>query len=180
MKLKELLKGKQPLSKLGTNKFRLTLDKEAVKTPHVMIDRVLLMLENRPSVMNGLRQHVRFLLNNISFTSEDEKSQTFAREWLENRPQMKQELFKFTQLLIACGTSYLEPQMAQYVGGKKRLNTYHAFPDPSIVYKNLSTTSDEDYWIVEVPMEVRSYEGHTPRQYPVYYMRGSYVFRRLT
>lgn len=179
MKLKEFMNKSSTISNLGTNKFRLTLDKEAVKTPHYIMSKVLNMLESRPSVRNGLRQHVRFILKDIMFRSEDDKSQVYANEWLNQRNKLKKELFKFTELLIACGTSYLEPEYDKYTNGSKKLNTLHCFPDPSIVYKNLAASSEEDYWIIEVPLDVRSYGGQTPSHFPVYYMRGSYVFRRM-
>lgn len=181
MRLKELFKGsKIPISNLGTNKFRLSLDKEAIKTPHWVMNKVLNMLENRPSVMNGLRQHVRFLLNDIEFESEDEKTQEFANEWLEQRFILKKELFKFTMMLIGLGNSYLEPQYLKYTNGSKKLNTFLCFPDPSLVYKNLNPKEDEsDYWIIEVPLDVRSYNGFSPSFYPIYYMRGSRIFRNM-
>jgi len=179
MKLKEMIKTTPALSNLGTNKFRLTLDKESIKTPHYVMNKVLNMLEGRPSIANGLRQHVRFLLNDIRFESEDEKSKIFANEWLEKRFSLKKELFKFTYLLVGGGTSYLEPQYLQMTNGARKLNTFYAFPDPSIVYKNLSATSEEDYWVIELPMDVRSYGGMTPKFVPIYYIRGSNVFRRM-
>lgn len=182
MKLKEFFKStsSQPISNLGTNKFRLTLDKEAIKFPHYVMNKVLNMLESRPSVRNGLRQHVRFLLKDLQFESEDEKTQVFANEWMEQRYILKKELFKFTELLMACGTSYLEPQYVKQAKGGVKINTYYCFPDPSLVYKNLSdNVADENYWLIEVPLDVRSYNGKTPQFFPVYYMRGSNIFRRM-
>ena len=177
MNLKELFGIKQPLSNLGTNKFRLSLDKEFFKTPHFVIEKVLQILETKPHLINGLRQLVRFILNEIQFTSKDEKSIKFMNEWADKR-EMYNELFNFTLLLIGCGTAYTEPIKGKTKGGFM-LDNLLTFPDPSIVYKNLRSTSDDDYWIVQVPMTVMEYNDKKIRLFPIHYINGSRFFKKM-
>jgi len=100
MNIKEFIKqsgknNKLIASKIGINRFRLTLDKENIKTPHYIMSKVEDMIENRTSVANGLRLLTLFVMPDLKFTSDDEKSSVFANEWLNQRDLLEREIFNF-------------------------------------------------------------------------------------
>ncbi len=181
VKLKEFFNvTSRDASNLGSMSFRWSLDKESVKTPHYMMNKVLEMLEGKPHLSTGLRQHVRFLLNEIKFQSDDPKSVQFMTNWYQARKGLNDEIFKFTYMLVGCGTSYMEPTWLTMKGNKKVLDNLFSVPDPSIMYRNLEVKADgEDYWLMRLPILVREFNGKTPKYWPVYYIKGSVFYREL-
>lgn len=179
MKIKEIFNNSRTASQLGTGKFRLSLDKEAVKTPHWQMNKVLEMLESKPRLANGLKQHVRFLFKGIEVLGSDVNSVEFVREWIKQRPKLKNELFNFAVLWAGAGTGYLEPTYIQKTNGQKVLDNIFHVPDPSIIYLNLNAKSEDEYWIMEVPFEVRQIDGQVPKHHSIHYLMGSNIFRRM-
>jgi len=167
-----------PLSNLGTGKFRLSLDKEHYKTPQYVMNKVLNILETRPHLSNGLKQITRFVLSDLKFSSQDQKSIDFMNEWFQQR-DLQDDIFNFTYLLFGCGTSYFEPLKITKTNGERIIDNFITFPDPSIIYKNLSAKDNDEYWIVEVPLEVRKYGDKTPKFWPIHYLRGSVFYKRM-
>jgi hypothetical protein len=178
MKLKEFFKGvggNRAASNIGINKFRMTLDKEAVKTPHFAMRKVEDILENRPSAMNGLRQLALFTIPQLHFTSSDEKTATFANDWLNLRPELETELFNFTMMWLGVGNAYLEPIYTK-VGNNNVLDMLYNVPVPSGIYLNLNAKSDDEYWIIEYPQEVMKIKDQSLRFHLISYVRGSYFW----
>jgi len=166
-------------SDLGTSKFRLTLNKESVKTPNYRIDKVLQMLEDRPFIKSQINQLVLFLISELKVISDDDKTKQFIDDWFDLRVNLKTELENFVNLWLAAGTAYLEPVYAKYKGGKKFLDNLFNVPDPSTIYENVYTDNDDEYWLLEVPYDVRTVGDRTARYYPINYMRGSYLQRNF-
>lgn len=180
MKLKEFFETTQrDASALGNTSFRWDWQKEFVKTPHFIMNKCIEMIENRPNISSGLRQHVRFLLSDIKFTSDDEKSVHFMNEWFKARPGLNDEIFKFTSMWAGIGTAYMEPTYLQFKNGKKVLDNLFCVPDSSIMYRNLDPKDDSEYWLMQVPLIVREYNGKTPKYRPIYYIKGSVFFKQL-
>lgn len=175
MKLREALSRQLTgAANLGASKFRLTLDKEKLMTPHVVMSSVLDILDSRPNLKSGLSDITRFLINDIGFSSDDAKSVEFMTKWMEQRPLIETEIFNFTYLLLGCGTSYTQPVFAKTSKGGKVFDNFQAVPDPSIIYRNMGADEKaKDYWLVEVPIEVRNYEGQVPQYKPIWYIKGS-------
>lgn len=164
-------------SDLGTSRFRISLDKENIKTPHFRMDRVLQMIEDRPNVANGLKQIIRFLLTDITFKGDDKRSVHFLNEWIKQRTQIKDEIFSFAYIWAGCGTGYIEPTYRKTQDGKKILDNIFNVPDPSVIYLNLFAKDESEYWLLRVPFDVRSFDGQNARYYPITYVRGSYIYR---
>jgi hypothetical protein len=179
MRIKELFQNvdKRKASAVGVNRFRLTLDKENVKTPHYCMQKVEDILQTRTSLANGLRQLMLFTMPDLHFTSDDEKSSVFANEWLEQRDDMQREISNFLYLFLGGGNSYFEPLYIKMKNGKKCLDNLYNVPLPSTVYVNLNAKSEEEYWVVEYPLEVFSARGKVLRFVPVSYVYGSYMWR---
>lgn len=178
MKLKEFFKNidKRPASGVGINRFRLTLDKENVKTPHYTMMKVEEILQNRPSLMHGLRQLALFTMPDLQFKSADEKTSTFANEWLAQRDGMERELFNFLMMFFATGNAYLEP-LYKKNKGKKILDNLYNVPCPSTIYVNTQARNDDEYWVVEYPQEVYKARGRVLKYHPLSYVYGSYTWR---
>jgi len=176
MKLKEFLNiGNRIATNVGTNSFRLSLNKEEVKTPHYTMSRVLDIIENRSFLATGLRNLCLFILSDITFVSSDDRSSNVANEWLSLRPKLEQEILNFTQLLLGCGTSYFEP--IRTTDGY--LDMLYYVQDPSTIYLNLDAKNDDEHWIYELPIEVRSFKSKQTKFWPIYYVNGSSFFRKM-
>jgi len=178
MKFKELFnKISQPSANLGTGRFRLTMDKESFKTPHFVMNKVREMMDSKPRLANGLRQITRFVVNDVKFESDDPKSIKFMEEWWKLR-KLDRELFNFTLLWLGGGTAYLEPIRVKDTNGVAVIDSYVNHPDPSVIYKNLeSNPASDEFWIMEVPYEVRAFAGKTAKYFQVYYLRGETFYR---
>lgn len=180
MKLKEMFSAgdTRTASKLGSSNFHLTLNKEMVKTPHVRMDKVLRMIEDRPNIASGLKQITRFILSDIHFTGKDEKSVKFLTEWYKKRPKLYEELFNFTYITLGCGCGYLEPSYMKTTNGSMVLDNLTTVSDPSVMFLNLHCQNENnDYWLVQVPIDVREIHGQTPKFDNIYYIEGSYLRR---
>lgn len=160
---------------LGTATFRLSINKDNLKTPHYRMDKVLQMLEDRTSVNSSMDQIILFLLEDINFSSEDEKSIEFMNDWVQKRVGFREEVEQFAKLLFSCGTSYFENLYSESNRGSVLDNVFHV-PDPSIIYKNMHSNDDESYWLMRVPFEVEQVGGNSARYYPFQYIRGARMF----
>lgn len=177
MNLKELFSKKRDASDVGLTNIRVTSNKETLRTPHHTMRQVLDMLEDRPSVSSGLSQVILFVLNEITFESSDPKTSKFMTEWFKQRQFLRKEMRNDLMLNYGVGTSYLEPVYTE----NGDLDAFFHVPDPSIIYKNLKCEDpDEDYWIMEVPSEVRKINGKTPSYHEVSYVKGdSFQHKRV-
>lgn len=182
MKLREFFTPGRTVSRLGSTTFRPNLMKEVLLTPHERMSRVLDMLETRPGVVSGLKKYINYVISTVKFKSTDAKSVEFMTEWLAQREtsesSIKTEIYNFAYLLAASGNSYLE---ITYTKDGIIDNFFH-LPDPSVIYYNLDEKDgkldDDKYWLMEVPIDVRSFRGMTPTYYNIYYIRGSTIARK--
>ena len=181
MKLKEFIDstaGKSVSSTIGSSRFRTTLDKEALKTPHFRMDRVLQMMEDDTAVSSGLNQLILFLISNAKFKSKDANTVKFANEWIRLRPNIADDLHNFAMLWAGCGNGYLEPVYASRgTNNEKKFDNIICFNDPSVMYINIDRKSDDEYWLVQVPMDVRMQDGKTPEMCSVFYASGTQLQR---
>lgn len=182
MKLKELYNSrnneKGAVSKVSANRFRLTLDKENIKIPHFVMQKVEDLISDRSSLANGLRQLTLFVMPDLKFHSSDEKSSLFANEWLNQRDMMEREIFNFVSLFLGGGNAYFQPTYLKTKNGKKELDSLSCMPTPSSIYYNLYAKDDSEYWIVEYPTEVFKVGDYVLKFYPISYVYGSYTWRK--
>ena len=180
MKLKEFFKNidKRHASGVGVNKFRFSLDKESLKTPHFCMQKCEDMINNRPSIMNGLRQLVLFTMPDVTFSSDDEKTSVFSNEWLEQRNSMKREINYFVKMVLGVGNGYLEPYYIKKTNGQKVLDNLYNVPTPSSIYLNPNAKDESDFWIVEYPYEVQTARNKNLTFHHVSYVRGSQLHRQ--
>lgn len=163
-------------SGLGASRFKLSLDKEKVYTPHVRMSAVLDLLEDDNTLRSGLNSLVRFILSDISIKSEDEKTAKFLNEWVNKRVTLNNEIYNFVFTLLGCGTAYVQPYYTSRVNGDKILDNIKAVPDPSIIYRNIEADENaKDYWLMQVPPEVRSVDDIKVQFRPVWYIKNSIV-----
>ena len=165
-------------SNVGSTRFRLTMDKENVKTPHYIMRSVEDMLENRTSLFSNLRQLALFIMPELKFHSSDEKTAAFANEWLNMRDDMEREIFNFVFLFLGSGNAYFEPSYINLKNSNKTvIDNLRNVPIPSGVYYNLNRNNDDEYWIIEYPLEVVSVEGQKLAYRKVNYVLGSFTWR---
>ena len=173
MKLRELFDNARTASNYGVTRFRLTLTKDAVKTPHYVMRRVADMLEDRPSIKSGVGQIVMFVINDIYFKSKDQASVKLAESWLQKRPWLKHEIETELFTLIAFGTSYIEPLYKQTANGQTIIDNFYAVPDPSNIYRNPNAKDDDDnYWILELSRDIHEFAGKVPKDHRIHYIKG--------
>jgi len=181
MKLKEIFGNSiGGAANLGMSRFRFSSDKEKVMSPHQQMSDVYDILETRPALRSGLTSMVMFLLNDIGVSSTDKKSSEFMNEWLDKRPRLDTEISNFVFSLIGVGTAYMQPTFSKRVNGTKVLNNVQAVPNSGIIYVNMEAKDDkaEDYWLMEVPVEVQKYDGKRPEYRPVWYIKGSRFYSK--
>lgn len=167
----------QGAAKLGKGRFSLNNMKEEATTPHYVMRKTIEMMKSRPSLRSGINQIINFLSSDIKFVSSDKKSAAFSNKWLDKREYLKKEIKNEMTTNFAIGTSYLQPIYSTTYNGKKVMDGFRAVPDPSIVYVNLNCQDpEEDYWLVEVPITIKSYDGMNPQYRPVHYIQNDRVW----
>lgn len=161
-------------SGVGASKFRLSSDKEKVMTPHIVMSSVYDLLDKRPSLRSGLNDLIRFLISDLSVSSDDNESVEFMNEWLQQRSDFDTQVQNFAFSLIGCGTGYMQPYYNTKTNNSSIFNTVKAVPDSSIIYRNLEAEDkDDDYWLMEVPIEVQEFDGIKSQYRPFWYIKGS-------
>jgi len=181
MKLKEVFGNNfMGAANLGASRFRMSNDKEKVMSPHTVMGEVYNILETRPAMRSGLSDIIRFLLNDIGVTSQDKKSAEFLREWLDKRPKLETEFYNFTFSLLGVGTAYTQAIFKNRHNGERILDNIRAVPNSAIIYYNFDAKNEkaDDYWLMEVPIEVQEYDGKKPEYRPVWYIKGSRFYSK--
>lgn len=180
MNFKELLQKNsgRTASSLSLTNFKLNLSKTRLKTPHYIMDRVYDMIEGRPSIKSALDQLTLFTLNKVTFESEDAESVRLVEEWWKKRSFLIDEIELEKQNFLGPGTSYIEP-VYNNNNPSEGINTFYAVPDSSKIYLNIEADEDsDDYWLLEVPLNVSEYGGQKPRFYNFNYVKGEYYGTR--
>ena len=179
--IKEFFSKQRVASNLGSNVYSPNLMKEDILTPHKRMSRVLDILENRPGAINALKKFINYVVGNMTFKSADEKTSTFLNSWLDQRPNIKETVFEFAYLLAGCGSSYIEPTFNEMENGDTILDNFFTQPDPSLIWYNFNAINkgnDDEYWLLEVPIEIRFFKGMKPQWKPVYYLNGGYIAKQ--
>jgi hypothetical protein len=171
-------KNNRVASNIGVTRFRQSLNKENIMTPHYRMGKVEDMIENRTSIMSGLRQIALFVMSDLRFISSDEKSSVFANEWLEQRDLLKQELFNFVMISLGCGNGYIEPIYKKIKNSNiEVLDMLYNVNCPSSIFLNLNSKNEkEDYWVVEYPIEVYRTRDLNLKYFPISYVYGGLVW----
>jgi len=173
------------ITKLGAIKFPANIFQEQKRTPHYEMDMALQIYETRPLVNSGVKQLARFICGDkITITSKDPKTQTFYQDWLKARAQLDSEVFHMAISGLCTGNIFCERTWKEMTNKSYVLDNLYNINDVSRVYINLDFKGvDEEYWLYEVPIEVRVFpfmgEMKTPKFYKVNYVYGSYLFQKM-
>ena len=184
--LKEYFNPGRTVSNLGALRFRTSVFRDETRYPHWEMDHSIAMFEQRPQVNSGIQQFVSFIIGEeIKATSEDRKSQDFLQKWIDLRSKtIKGEMRKIITSTVICGNGYVEPSYMQTPNGVNIIDNIFSITDSSRVYYNLDTTkTDNEYWIYEVPIEIKVFpwrgEPIRPKFYRVNYVRGSILWQKM-
>lgn len=183
--LKELFNPGRTVSNLGALKFGQSVFRDETRYPHWEMDKCLQMYERRPIVNSGVNQLVSFIIGeDIVAASDDPKTHEFLNTWLAQRPKLKGEVRKMVTVGVVAGNVYAEPTYRPMSNGQPVLDNVFCIPDPSRVFYNLDTEATEsDYWIYEVPIEIKVFPWRgdpvRPKFYRVNYVRGSVLFQKM-
>lgn len=191
MRFKELLKDNPlysnihnrkntPASEIGTSRFGRDIFNIQERTPNWEMREIIEIIETRPHVTSGMKQIVRFILGNeINIFSEDQRTVDYMKKWIDARPNFYPKIFNLSFLAIGLGNSYMEP-LYKEEGGKLKFHDFDIVPDPSRMYKylHMNMNPNDDYWLYEVPMEIKWFEGKKPRYYRINYVRGGALFKQ--
>lgn len=163
-------------ARMGSAKFKLNNSKDAVVTPHYMMRKVKDMLKTSPSLRSGMDQIVNFLFQNVHFESSDEASAEFSNSWIARRKYIIREMKKETLIRLSMGTGYVQELTSTSYNGQEIFDGIKHVPDSSIIYLNMNAKSDDEYWLVEVPTTVKSYDGKKPSYRPVHYIQNDMIW----
>lgn len=183
--LREFFNPGKVISSMGALKFDTSVFKDQIRYPNWEMDQCLKIYSDRPQVNSGIKQYCRFILGEeVKAVSEDEKSQDFLQKWIDQRKNLMQEIFNFTIMTVVTGNGYLEPTYTKAKNGVAIIDNLFNVPDPSRIYYNLDNKkTDDEFWLFEVPIEVKMFpfqgEEYKPKFYRVNYIRGSILFQRL-
>lgn len=170
-----------PASQMGASRFGYDIFNLSRRTPHWEMREIIEIMETRPQVASGLKQIVRFIIGNDIFTeSSSPESDKYMEDWIEGRPDLYSKVFRFALLAIAMGNTYIEPLFKLDSYGKKRFDNIDIIPDPSRMYRylNKDMNDDENYWVYEVPLEVKWFEGYQPKFFKINYVKGGILFQQ--
>lgn len=187
---KELFTPKQFVTRLGALRFGKGLfDTETSRTPHEEMDKAITAYLTRPQVNSGIDQIALFLIgNDVGITSADPRTKDFLTKWLQQRPDHKKNLHTFAISALVTGNAYFEFTFRTMTDGSYVLDAFFPITDSARVYRNLVSDDSEDWWIYEVPTELKTYPfsdlaGELVQMRPKfwfinYVLASSTVFRR--
>ena len=161
------------------------IDEGVVRTPHDEMKQAYRMMNNRPLVNSAMSQFTRFVIGTgICFKSPtSESSQEFANKWIEQRTHLRRDTFNGGKLGVGLGNCFFEVCMEQGANGQPWFDNVYVIDDPSRVYENINRTSDEEYWIYEVPTELKYFNhrgtNYKPRYFKINYVAGSHIGRKV-
>jgi SPP1 gp7 family putative phage head morphogenesis protein len=183
--LREFFNSGRVISNLGALKFSTSVFRDQTRYPHWEMDKTLQLYELRPQVNSGINEFVSFIIGeNVVATSEDEKSQSFLQTWLEQRPLLKREMRNIITTAVVTGNGYAEPTYNQTQNGTPVIDNLFSINDSSRIFINLDHGATlEDYWIYEVPIEIKVFpfggQPFKPKFWRVNYVRGSILFQKM-
>ncbi len=190
MRFSELFTPKQFVTRLGALRFGKGLfDDETQRTPHEEMEQATKAYLTRPQVNSGIEQIALFILgNDVGVSSKDPRTVEFLKKWLSQRPEHKKQLHQFLISALVTGNGYLEFSYRPMTDGSLILDNFFPITDSARVYRNLVSNNEDDWWIYEVPTELKTYpfsdlRGELVQMRPKfwfinYVMASSTIFRR--
>ena len=190
VRFKELFTRSKFITDLGALRFANSqFDDGTVRTPHEEMEQATLGYMYRPQINSGIRQLALFLLgNNIAIESKDPKTKEFLNTWMDKRQDNKKKLNDFVTSALITGNAYLEMTYAKRPDASMILDNFFTITDSVRVYRNLASDKDEEYWVYEVPTELKKFpfrnvngevEQLSPHFYFINYVQSSStIFRR--
>lgn len=156
---KELFSPHKFVSELGALRFSPGLfPDDEVRTPHVEMQKAIDAFMTRPQINSGIKQLALFLTgNNIIMESGDKRTKDFLNEWIEKRKDMKKNIYNFVISSLVTGNGFFEFTFKKRTDGGLVLDNFFPITDSSRVYRNLINENDDDYWIYEVPVQLKAY-----------------------
>jgi hypothetical protein len=186
----ELFTPKKFITELGAVRFGTGIfPGDVQRTPHYEMQKAIDAFMYRPQVNSAVKQLALFLTGtNVAFESKDPKTKEFLNAWLEKREDTKGKLDQFITSVLVTGNGYLEFTWKTMKDKSMVLDNFFPITDSSRVYRYLINQSDEDYWIYEVPTELKTYpfsrlSGELQMMRPKFYfinyvLASSTVFRK--
>jgi len=191
VRFKELFVAGQFITKLGALRFDPGIfeDSGEVKTPHYEMKKATDAFLYRPQINSGIRQMALFLTgSDIRVDSADKKTREFISKWLEQRKDTMGKMRDFVISSLVTGNAYLEQSFTARADASLVIDDFYNVNDSSRVYRNLTAQDDEEYWVYELPTEIKSQPWRTitgeiktfkPKFYYInYVMSSSTIFRK--
>jgi len=189
-RFKELFTTKKFITELGAIRFGTGIfPGDEQRTPHYEMTKATDAFLYRPQVNSAVKQLALFLTGtNISIESRDPKTKDFLNAWLEKREDTKTKMNQFITSVIVTGNGYLEFTWKTMSDKSMVLDNFFPITDSARVYRYLINKDDTDYWIYEVPTELKTYpfsnlSGELAMMKPMFYfinyvLASSTVFRK--
>ena len=166
--MKSTVKDFKNLTELGGFGFaRGITDKNEQKTPHYVMKKSLNMALENPIVSSALEQLIDFIFpgKRIRVASKHKKSQNWLNKWIELRPGLNDELYRFLYTNVACGNAGLQYSLRR----DKSLDNVYCLNDISRVYFNPDHVGPEDEYVYAIPVTVREFKFDGKLQYPTFH-----------
>lgn len=181
---REMFAKGRAITKLGALSFPTSIWHDEQRTPHYEMQKSLELYETRPLVNSGIKQLSRFICGGeISVKSADPKTSEFLNKWVKMRKSFDNEVLNMTVTGLVTGNMFVENTWKETVNHSPIIDNLFNINDSSRVYLNLNTANDNEYWIYEVPIEVRTFplmgEMKSPKFFKVNYVYGSYLFTKM-
>lgn len=189
-RFRELFTPKKFITELGAIRFgKGIFPDDPERTPHFEMNKAEESYLFRPQINSGINQLAMFITgNNVSIESKDKKSKEFLNKWLEKRKDTTSYIKQFVVSALITGNGYFEYTFNKMKSGQMILDNFFPITQSSRIYRYLNNESDEDYWIYELPVEMKTYpfskltgevEHIRPRFYFInYVMSSATIFRK--
>jgi hypothetical protein len=156
------------LTKLGGFGFnRGITDKENQKTPHYIMNKCLNMAQENPIITGALEELMNFIFpgKKLKFASTNKKTKKWLTKWLEQRPELNDEIYRFLWTNVASGNAGL--QLSETRNG--RLDNIYCLNDISRIYYNPDHESEEDEYVYALPLTVREFKFDGKITHPTFH-----------
>lgn len=146
--------------RFGVVSIGLDIFKEEEMTPHKEMSKSLELFETRPLINSGIKQLARFILGgDIKVVGPDDKSNEYVKKWMDKRHLLKSEVENGIISGLLTGNVYTEEVWAD-VNGSRFFDNIATFPDSSVVFINMWDPKPDEYYFVQIPVTVSTYDGH--------------------
>ena len=156
------------LTKLGGFGFKRGItDKEKLKTPHYIMDKCLTMAQDNPIITGALEELINFIFpgKRINFDSSNKKTKKWLTKWMEQRPELNDEIYRTLWTNVATGNAGL--QLTETKNGM--LDNVYCLNDISRIYYNPDHETEEDEYVYALPLTVREFKFNGKIAYPTFH-----------